>query len=238
MVVKPPKGIGELPEWWIELCPHNVYESPEENARMQGAYEEFQIFSRVPDSFKLQYGGDNFPNWNPAEHGPMGDEMTKDWEKKGYQRDSSTNKWMSKDGKPLEGRQFTIKPPKGYVPGKGGGGAFGAGGLRSPTGGGGAYANDKTAWEKPSWTTKKLRSTNNSPAAKAPAGRGTSAPGKVAKPNWTNESPVAKASAGGGTGAPGKVAKPSWTDKSSAAKSPAVGGTGAPGKVGKPSWMK
>ncbi|CAJ1951920.1 unnamed protein product [Cylindrotheca closterium] len=186
MVAKLPKGVGELPEWWMELCPHNIYESPEETARMQAAYEESQIFSRVPDNFKQQYGGDAFPDWNPAEHGPMGDEMTKDWEKKGYKRDPASNKWVGKDGQPLVGRQFTIKPPKGYVPGKSGGSGFGGGGggLKSPSGGGG-YANDKTSWEKPAWTTKKLRSTGKSPAAKTtPAGGANKAPGKVAKPSW------------------------------------------------------
>mmetsp|Transcript_20264 Transcript_20264/g.49695 ORF Transcript_20264/g.49695 Transcript_20264/m.49695 type:complete len:194 (-) Transcript_20264:164-745(-) len=191
MVVKLPKGVGELPDWWMELCPHNVYESPEETARMQAAYEESQIFSRVPENFKQDYGGDDFPNWNPAEHGPMGDEMTKDWETKGYKRDPASNKWVGKDGKPLEGRQFSIKPPKGYTPGAFGGGGggrspYGKGGLKSPGGGGGGggYANDKTSWEKPAWTTKKLRSTAKTPPAKSPAGGPTKNPGKIAKPAW------------------------------------------------------
>lgn len=202
---KLPKGVGEVPEWWMELCPHDTFESPEENARMQAAYEESQIFSRVPDEFKQQYGGDDFPDWNPAEHGPMGDEMTKDWESKGYKRDPSSNKWVGKDGKPLEGRQFTIKPPAGYVPGNfgGGGGAWG-GKLKSRGGGGGGgYANDKTAWEKPAWTTKQLKSTKNSPVkSPGPAGGPTKAPGKIAAPSWAKGGTTKKKD--------GKVGKPSW----------------------------
>jgi len=202
---KLPKGVGEVPEWWMELCPHDTFESPEENARMQAAYEESQIFSRVPDEFKQQYGGDDFPDWNPAEHGPMGDEMTKNWESKGYKRDPSSNKWVGKDGKPLEGRQFTIKPPAGYVPGNfgGGGGAWG-GKLKSRGGGGGGgYANDKTAWEKPAWTTKQLKSTKNSPAkSPGPAGGPTKAPGKIAAPSWAKGGTTKKKD--------GKVGKPSW----------------------------
>jgi len=203
---KLPKGVGEVPEWWMELCPHDTFESPEENARMQAAYEESQIFSRVPDEFKQQYGGDDFPDWNPAEHGPMGDEMTKDWESKGYKRDPSSNKWVGKDGKPLEGRQFTIKPPAGYVPGNfgEGGGAWG-GKLKSRGGGGGGggYANDKTAWEKPAWTTKQLKSTKHSPVkSPGPAGGPTKSPGNIAAPSWAKGGTTKKKD--------GKVGKPSW----------------------------
>lgn len=213
---KLPKGVGEVPKWWMELCPHDSFDSPEATARLHAAYEESQIFARVPDNFKQEYGGDDFPNWDPAEHGPMGDEMTKDWETKGYRRDPSSNKWVGKDGKPLEGRQFTIKPPAGYTPGKfggGGGGGKWGGGLKSPSGGG-AYANDNTAWEKPAWTTKKLRSTGKSPA-------GGAAPAPAPAP-------------GAPTKTPGKIAAPAifGGQKTSNANKPAAG------KVGKPSWVK
>jgi hypothetical protein len=157
---KLPKGVGQVPEWWMDTCPHYILETEEGAAQVQAEYEEAMLFQRVPEEFKQQYGGDGFPNWNPADNGPMGEEMTSTWETRGIYKRDSDHKWVDKEGKPLEGRQFTMKPPAGYTPGEGGsGGGDGGSGLRSPTSSGG-YANSAGAgWQQPSWAKKKLRST-------------------------------------------------------------------------------
>jgi hypothetical protein len=160
---KLPKGSGEVPEWWMSTCPHYILETEEGAAKVQAEYEEAMLFQRVPEEFKQQYGGDGFPNWNPANNGPMGEEMTHTWESRGYYKRDSDNKWLDKEGKPLEGRQFTMTPPPGYTPGEGGSG----GDTLKPTTGG--YANSPAkGWQQPSWTKKKLKST----APKGGAGAG------------------------------------------------------------------
>lgn len=155
---KLPKGVGQVPEWWMEMCPHYIYESAEEAARVKAAYEEAMMFQSLPEEVKQQYGGDEFPNWNPADNGPMGEEMTKAWETRGYYKRDSDSKWVDKEGKPLEGRQFTITPPAGYTPGEDGSGG-GGGDVRSPTSGGGYANSEDKGWKQPAWATKKLRST-------------------------------------------------------------------------------
>eukprot|EP00980_Cylindrotheca_fusiformis_P008115 scaffold1727_cov133-Cylindrotheca_fusiformis.AAC.18 len=165
---KLPKGTAQVPQWWMEACPHYIYESEEEAARVKAEYEEAMMFQNLPDEIKQQYGGDEFPNWDPAENGPMGEEMTKAWETRGYYKRDSDNKWVDKEGAPLEGRQFTITPPAGYTPG-GGSTDGGDDTIRSPLKSGGYANSEDKGWAKPSWATKKLRSTT--PKGGAGAGK-------------------------------------------------------------------
>jgi hypothetical protein len=169
------KGTASIPAWWIQEVPHDTLYKEEDEKEAKRRYEEAMLFQRVPEEFKEKHGGEKFESWDPAENGPMGEEMEKEWENRGYKKDPETNKWSDEEGKPLEGRQFTIELPPGYNPGShgsggGGGGSSGGSGLRTPTGG---YANQEgKGWRQPSWTTKKLKSTGNTPQKSNPEEKG------------------------------------------------------------------
>lgn len=172
-----PKGVGRVPQWWMEITPHNTLYIEDDEARRHAEEEEAKMYAKLAarDDMLQKYGGEGFPDWDPAEHGPRTPEEEEEWNTTGYVRNSDTGKWENESGEPLTGRQFEGKLPPGYIPGEftggdggegGEGGGFGQGQLNS---GGGQYASDeKKQWSQPSWMKKKLRSTKNSSGSKSP----------------------------------------------------------------------
>ena len=158
-----PKGVGRVPEWWMEHTPHHILVLEDEQNKAKAELEEAEMFKRLAEhsDYVQKYGGDDFPNWDPAVDGPLGDEMTKTWESRGYYQRPSDKKWVDKNGLELSGRQFMIKIPEGYVPGQGAPSDYkGSGGSTLKKGQGGGYAaDDGKGWQKPAWTTKKLKAT-------------------------------------------------------------------------------
>lgn len=158
-----PKGVGRVPEWWMEHTPHHTLVLEDAAAQAKIETEEAEMFKRLAEhsDYVQKYGGDDFPDWDPAVDGPLGEEMTKSWESRGYYKRESDNKWVDKMGLELSGRQFTIKIPEGYVPGQGAPSTpsgYGGTTLRTPTNSG--YAADEgKSWKQPEWTTKKLKAT-------------------------------------------------------------------------------
>jgi len=159
---KLPRGVGRLPEWWLEITPHETLYLEEDEAERQTDHEEAMKFAQLAAEQDLlqKYGGEGFPNWNPASDGPRTQEEEKEWVSKGYKR-NETNEWVDDQGAPLEGRQFKGQMPPGYLPGKynkggsGGSANFGPGTLNATK-----YETDKNKnWEQPSWMKLKLRST-------------------------------------------------------------------------------
>jgi hypothetical protein len=159
---KLPRGVGRVPEWWLEITPHDTLYLAEDEAQRKAAYEEKLRFAKLAAEQDLlqKYGGEGFPNWNPASDGPRTKEEEKEWVSKGYKRNEK-NEWVDEGGAPLEGRQFKGQMPPGYLPGEyfqdlsGGSITPGPGGLNPAK-----YERDKDKdWEKPAWMQVKLRST-------------------------------------------------------------------------------
>ena len=162
---KLPKGVGRLPEWWLEISPHDTLFLKEEEAKKKAEEEEAMKFAQLAELQDLmdKYGGEDFPNWNPMTDGPRTKEEEKEWLSNGYQRNEK-KEWVSHDGTPLQGRQFQGKLPPGYQPGgyvkddddaEEGESEGGQGTLNSTK-----YERDKsTTWDKPDWMKVKLRST-------------------------------------------------------------------------------
>lgn len=163
---KLPRGAGRLPEWWLEITPHGTLFLEEDEAKRQADYEEAQKFAELAarEDLYQKYGGEGFPNWNPASDGPRTKKEEEEWVSQGYKRNEK-KEWVNASGVPLEGRQFKGEMPPGYWPGQyskgGGGGSSGISGQSglNPTS---QYERDKDkAWSQPSWMQVKLRSTGN-----------------------------------------------------------------------------
>jgi len=159
---KLPRGVGRVPEWWLEITPHDTLYLAEDEAQRKAAFEEKLKFAKLAAEQDLlqKYGGEGFPNWNPATDGPRTKEEEKEWVSKGYKRNEKSE-WVDESGAPLEGRQFKGQMPPGYLPGQyfqdlsGGSITPGPGGLNPSK-----YERDKEKdWEKPAWMAVKLRST-------------------------------------------------------------------------------
>jgi hypothetical protein len=155
---RPPKGYAQLPEWWMEITPHNTLDIERDAARRQVDSKEAAMFAMLAAraDWEKKYAdcqfvlGDDENELLDKETGkpvPTG-------EGTGYVR-SENGEW-TKFGEPLKvGRQF--KPgevPVGYVPGgydsnlAGGGGAIGDQvELKSAAG----YGHKDMNWKQPDW---------------------------------------------------------------------------------------
>jgi hypothetical protein len=162
-----PRGVGRVPEWWMEITPHDTLYLQEDEDRRQHEWEEARMYEELAakDDLVQKYGGEGFPDWDPAAHGPRTTEEEAEWVKTGYKRNEASGNWENESGEPLNGRQFQGKFPPGYKPGKytggrggGGGPGFGQGQLSSGT----RYGSDEgKQWKQPDWMKVKLRSTKN-----------------------------------------------------------------------------
>ena len=178
-----PKGVGRVPQWWMEITPHNTLDLDEDERRRRIEYEEAVMYAKyaAEDDYQQRYGEGGY---DPSQHGPGGPGGA-GWEggKGGYQR--GPGKQWEEGATGPEGRQF--KPgqaPPGYQSGQGGyydpsrfagdgkrySGVAGAGSLDYGQGelnktGYGQYGRDENInWEKPAWTQIKLRSTGTGSA--------------------------------------------------------------------------
>jgi hypothetical protein len=181
-----PRGVARIPLWWMEITPHNILDLEREEFKRQLEYEESMMYAELArkDDYAQQYG-DGGMDYDPSKHGTRdgsGGGGRYGAGGGGYQR-GEDGKWKNPPGGGggAQGRQFQAGDgPPGYRPGNHGDGRNGAGGEAYATrgGGGGRYAGggsnyasglnetaygqygDKDlAWEKPSWTKIKLRST-------------------------------------------------------------------------------
>jgi hypothetical protein len=151
---RPPKGYAQLPEWWMEITPHNILDLDKDAARRQVDSKETAMFAMLAAKadWEKKYAdcmyvvGDDGEllekdTGNPVQTGKG----------TGYTR-AATGEWM-KDGEPLKvGRQF--KPgeiPVGYKPGGSdpthGNAIIGTVELKSTAG----YGHKDTNWKKPDW---------------------------------------------------------------------------------------
>jgi hypothetical protein len=159
-----PRGVGRVPEWWLEMTPHETLILEEEEAKRIADQEEELKFAQLAaeQDWLQKYGGEGFPDWDPSKDGPRTPEEEKEWIGTGYQRSETTGEWTGVSGEPLEGRKFKGKLPSGYVPGE-----FRLPGSTKAADGrplksvGGRYGRDDGKnWEQPSWTKVKLKKTD------------------------------------------------------------------------------
>jgi hypothetical protein len=113
---RPPKGYAELPQWWLDITPHNVLNIEEDAARRKNDYQEAAKYANL--AAKADWEQTNDSKYTLGENGELLDKATGepiDISTGGYTR-SENGEWL-KDGKPVFGRQF--KPGQGaYDPSK------------------------------------------------------------------------------------------------------------------------
>ena len=130
--VKHPKGFAQLPEWWMEMTPHNTLDRDEDATKRRNDNQEKNIFKTLAKKSDWeQKNGDS--KYTVGQNGELIDKSTgkaiETGKDSAYSFDEKTGDWL-KEGKPIFGRQFE----------SGGGGE-----------GGGTYGHQNNDWEKPQW---------------------------------------------------------------------------------------
>jgi len=146
---KHPKGFAQLPDWWMEITPHNTLDTEEDAVKRKNAKQEAMVYKDL--AAKSDWEQLNVDSkYTVGEKGELIDKETgKPIETGGsnssYKKDEKTGEWL-KDGKPVfKGLQY-------YTTAGGGGG--GGDGLASP-----GYGHKDMNWKKPDWMKVKLKST-------------------------------------------------------------------------------
>ena len=106
---KPPKGVAQLPEWWMETTPHDTIYPDGEPGTLDTAL-----------GHKSEWEKENEAKYIVGENGLLLDKKTGDpidtGEGSGFTRDEKTGEWM-KDGKRMFGRQIkssVVSPTYGH----------------------------------------------------------------------------------------------------------------------------
>ncbi|KAG7368910.1 hypothetical protein IV203_031653 [Nitzschia inconspicua] len=152
---RPPKGFAQLPDWWLEITPHNTLDIEQDAKKRDNDYQEAIKYAELAAKadWEQQFGhleltdDGNLIDKNTGETVEEGDST-------GYTRNEK-GEWM-KDGKPIFGREF--KAGEGiYDPSK-----FAAGVDRNSTelkAVGAEYGHKDNKWKKPDWMQVKLKKT-------------------------------------------------------------------------------
>jgi len=139
--VKPPKGFAQIPEWWLEITPHDTLYPDEDEAKRHNANQEARMYKNL--AAKSDWEQANLSKYAVGENGELIDKKTgKPIEigaNSGYTRDEKSGEWMQ-DGKLLFGRQFD-------------------GEASSP-----GYGHKDMNWKKPEWMKHKLKSSDSGTA--------------------------------------------------------------------------
>jgi hypothetical protein len=144
---RPPKGFAQLPEWWLEITPHNTLDVDEDTKQRNHDYQQAMKYAELAAKADWEQ---QFGHLELTEDGNLFDkntgELVEEGEATGYTRDDKGG-WM-KDGKPIFGRQF--KAGEGsYDPSK-----FAACVHRDSTelkAAGAEYGHKDMNWKKPDW---------------------------------------------------------------------------------------
>ena len=144
---RPPKGFAQLPDWWLEITPHNTLDVEEDAAKRKHEYQEAMKYAELAAK---AYWEQQFGHLELTEDGDLIDKNTGEpveaGEASGYERNEK-GEWM-KDGKLIFGRQFTAGEGN-YDPSK-----FAAGVHRDSVelkAVGGEYGHKDNNWKKPDW---------------------------------------------------------------------------------------
>ena len=124
--VKPPKGFAQLPEWWLEVTPHDTLYPDEDEARRADASREAKMYKDLAAQSDWQQ-----ENASKYELGPNGELIDK------------------KTGKPIEmGGAFSKKGGEWMKDGKP---MFAGAKLNHVATSGPAYGHKDMNWKKPEW---------------------------------------------------------------------------------------
>jgi len=106
---KPPKGFAQLPEWWMEVTPHNTLDvEGDEAQRLSDSQKATMYRDLASKSDWEQVNGES--KYTVGKNGELIDKETgkaiETGGNSGYTRDKKTGEW-SKDGKPIFGQKFS-----------------------------------------------------------------------------------------------------------------------------------
>lgn len=142
--VKPPKGFAQLPEWWMEITPHNTLDREEDVAKRQHDNQEARMYRNLAVQSDWEQANGENSNYSLGENGELIDKKTgkpvETGGDSGYTREEKSGEWL-KDGKPIFGRQFNA-------------------GGESPS----SYGHQDMNWKKPDWMKVKLKATGTGDA--------------------------------------------------------------------------
>lgn len=138
--VKPPKGFAQLPEWWMEITPHNTLDiEGDEVNRFSQKKQAMMYKDLAAKSDWEQANGES--KYTVGKNGELIDKETgkaiETGGDSGYTRDEKTGEW-SKDGNPIFGRQFNSSSS--------------------------GYGHQDVNWKKPDWMKVKLKSSGTGDA--------------------------------------------------------------------------
>jgi len=133
--VKPPKGFAQLPEWWLEITPHDTLYPNEDEAKRHHDGQEAMMYKHL--AAKSDWEQANESKYSVGENGELIDKKTgKPIEiggSSGYTRDEKSGEWF-KDGKSMFGHQSA--------------------------GSSSAYGHQDMNWKKPEWMKHKLKASD------------------------------------------------------------------------------
>jgi len=152
---KPPKGFAQLPDWWMEITPHDTLDVEEDAMKRKHQSQEAMMYRNLAakSDWEQANGGIDHPLYTLGKNGELIEKETgkviaesTTSESAGsssspaYTRDEKTGEWL-KDGQPIFGtntsRQFNNNTGKG----------------------GPEYGHKDVNWKKPDWMKVKLKGT-------------------------------------------------------------------------------
>ena len=104
---KAPKGFAEIPEWWMEITPHNTLYPDEDEVKRHNASQEAKMYKDL--AAKSDFVQANESKYALGENGELIDKKTgKPIEiggNSGFTKNEKSGEWM-KDGEPMFGRKL------------------------------------------------------------------------------------------------------------------------------------
>ena len=155
---RPPKGVAQMPDWWMEVTPHNTLDIEQDETQRKKEYEEAKKYAELAAKADWEQ---EFGHLELNDDGTLLDKNTGEAVEEGsggYTRNEK-GEWM-KDGKQIFGRQFSVEIGSSYDPSK-----FQTGvhrdqvNLKSVNTDGAEYGHKDNNWKKPDWMKVKLKKT-------------------------------------------------------------------------------
>lgn len=136
---KPPKGFAQLPEWWMEITPHDTLDIDEDEAKRLAANHQARVYKDLASKsdWEEMHGESKY---SVGKNGELIDKATgkpiETGGSSGYTRDEKTGEWM-KDGKKIFGRSISTSGTSSTLS---------SAGVSSPS-----YGHKDMNWKKPDW---------------------------------------------------------------------------------------
>lgn len=141
---RPPKGFAQLPEWWMDITPHNTLDIEGDAAKRFSERQQAMIYKDLAEKADLEEKNGLSNKYRKGENGELIDNATgKTIDPKFDSRFSQDKKgdWFL-DGKPIFGAQYVSIAA------------------------GNSYGHKDVSWKKPDWMKVKLNATKKGAAMK------------------------------------------------------------------------